>query len=393
MSRTRVRLNPIYYRMLSVANEALLNHRGRPNARVPFGQLSPNKLAKALQAEKPLPREYVFILTDHEAATLQALDGILGDEQMFRPYRVAKRAAAPISHDTFLQYRRRAVAYPRILRWTLLLHDIAKGRYDDFPPAEKSPDKPPHPEVSAKIAQGVSEELIRKGTELGDYALDNGLLGEIIWLVRYHDVLGNIYTGEREPRFLSEICTGLKKQRSRMLGLLQVVALCDMRGTFQGENLTEDKARFWLRFSNSNTVKEEQRDLLDRRIRVWTADLLGIENKGKATAVRRRLGKMKNRDQIRLLFGKRIPYIVNGFYMLNALCDKQLATLMCLIAREYSEKVIRRQKVKLEFDAYRPDPKDENNKRVLDSYKAQIENGNLNVDYARSPPSLKVKAT
>ncbi|MBU1923121.1 MAG: HD domain-containing protein, partial [Candidatus Omnitrophica bacterium] len=131
-----------------------------------------------------------------------------------------------------------------------------------------------HPENSYKIAKKVldsSIDLSRKDREI------------ILWLIRYHDVFGNIYTGERKVSLLLKIVKDLSldKQKERLI-LLQAVTLCDLRGFDGGKNLTEKKARFYLELSEPDVLKQKNSELLVWRIKRFTGSLAGEDNPEKA---------------------------------------------------------------------------------------------------------------
>jgi hypothetical protein len=108
----------------------------------------------------------------------------------------------------------------------MLLHDIGKGRGA----AE------PHAESSGRIAALVLDQ---------DVTAIRALSGRerrlIVWGVRHHDVPGNVYTGERVASYVDEITAAgrdaggdalpaFRPARGLGLRLLQLVALCDLRG-------------------------------------------------------------------------------------------------------------------------------------------------------------------
>jgi len=62
------------------------------------------------------------------------------------------------------------------------------------------------------------------------------------------------------------------------LRLLQVVGLCDLRGTWDGALLTEEKTRFWLDLTNRNQIVARQTDLFAWRLKRWSGDVVGAED-------------------------------------------------------------------------------------------------------------------
>jgi hypothetical protein len=161
---------------------------------------------------------------------------------------------------------------------------------------------------------------------------------QIVWLVRYHDMLGNIYCGERAPRFLLEASRGLDAAEVvGRLQLLQVVMLCDLRGTWDGVLLTDAKARFWLDLAGPERILRRQADLFAWRLERWSGTVGGVANPAAERALREALfsgSDAAERRRLEAAFGDRIAYIVYGFYLFTALDGAQLATLMRLVARE-----------------------------------------------------------
>jgi hypothetical protein len=268
-------------------------------------------------ADLPLPLRQ-FVLTSHERAVLQALEGLLaGRYEALQPQDLAAGLAPP-SVASLAQYRQHALASPHVLRCSLLLHDVAKHRGLEGP----------HPENCARVA----ERLL---AHCDQFSSAEKL--QIVWLVRYHDVLGNIYCGERAPAFLGEMCQGLAAAEvTRRLQLLQVVMLCDLGGTWSGRLLTEEKARFWLDLSGPEQILRRQADLLAWRLRRWSGTVAGVDNAAAERALREALFREADpaeRGRVEAAFGARISYIVYGFYLFTALAPGQLATLLRLLSR------------------------------------------------------------
>jgi hypothetical protein len=258
----------------------------------------------------------------HELSVLQALEWLLaGSREPFCRYALlagAPRDVAPIGPATFSHFAEQTAQSERILRWALLLHDVAKGRGLSGP----------HPENCARIAAQILSHF-------GD--LDEQAKQVITWLVRYHDVLGNIHSGERSPSFLLDItrdCTPAERQRR--LRLLQLVTLCDVRGTEEGAYLTEQRARFWLTLSDETQIRKCQDNLLRWRAERWTGGLAGSTDIKAADALMAKILGNEDGELSRMVaaaFGNRLSYIVYGFYLFTALSTDQLATLMKLVAR------------------------------------------------------------
>ena len=284
--------------------------------------------------------------------------------------------------------------YPRMLRWALVLHDIAKDRHPRCPGQRE--EEIPHPEESKKVAEIICKKLISASKTLGEYHLDACAIERIIWLVENHDVLGNIFTGEREPRVLLERTSDLKKSEIVLhLRLLQVLTLCDVRATAEGKFLTEKRARNWLSLVDPKSVKAMQSKLYRWRVQQWTGDLLGVEDRKAATYVAKklRLRKAKKRTDslsAEQVFGDKIKYIVYGFYLFTALCKEQLAGLIALITDEFNKKVGNRCPVDLVFQKYKP--WESATKAVLQTYEDQISRKQLNCTYDESKRRLTITA-
>ncbi len=259
-----------------------------------------------------------FALTPHERAVLEAGEWLLaGRYECLQPAELATGLTPP-SVESLAQYRRHALGSPGVLRCALLLHDVAKQRGLDGP----------HPDHCARVTERVLAHC---------HQFSAAERAQIVWLVRYHDVLGNIYCGERAPAFLDAMCRGLEQAEvARRLQLLQAVMLCDLRGTLAGRLLTEEKARFWLDLSGPERIAQRQADLLAWRLRRWSGTVAGVDNAAAEEALRDALFggvPATQRRQWESIFGEQITYIVYGFYLFTALAPPQLAALLQHIAR------------------------------------------------------------
>lgn len=321
------------------------------------------RVRSALDGMTDIPAEVRRFTPDrHELAVLQALEWLLsGSREPFCRYTLlpgASRDVALIGPATFSYFAEQAAQAEQILRWTLLLHDVAKGRGLSGP----------HPENCARITAAILSHI-------GD--LDEPEKRMIAWLVRYHDVLGNIHSGERSPSFLLDItrdCTAAERQRR--LRLLQLVILCDLRGTDEGAYLTEQRAQFWLALSDEAYIRKCQDNLLRWRAERWTGDLAGGTN---TPAVDALLAKILGQDaeldrMVAAAFGRRISYIVYGFYLFTAITVDQLATLMKLVARAVDR--FHTEQVTLVFETiYRPGTTDA--QAALRHYTEQLDEDTL----------------
>ena len=253
----------------------------------------------------------------HETAVMNALEDILaGEEEAFLSYDIHESSKkGEMTPETFTEFKASVDRYidketTTILRWAILLHDIGKERGM----------KGPHPEASAQVSEIIEiEELDAKDKEL------------VVWLVKYHDILGNIYTGERVPRELIDIMQGLEeKEIERRLALLQVVMLCDIRGQVVGGEtgafLTDEKAKFWLSIKNTKSIKDLQGRLLDHRLERWTGDMDGTLHIDVKEALSEKMSKKAKR-----LFEDQITYIANGYYTFDALSNDNVDDLSELL--------------------------------------------------------------
>lgn len=334
-----------------------------------------------------LPRSLrQFVLTPHEIAVLEALERLLAARyDAWQPAHVYEGLAPP-SVASLAHYRQRAAASPDVLRWSLLLHDVAKQRGLDGP----------HPEHCARVAERILAHAGRWSA---------AEKAQIVWLIRYHDVLGNIYCGERAPAFLREMCRELDAAESaRRLQLLQVVMLCDLRGTWQGALSSEEKARFWLDLSRPEQILRRQADLFAWRLQRWSGSLAGVPDAEAEQALRNALfagASTAERRRLETVFGQRIAYIVYGFYLFTALPPHLLATLLRHIARALDG--LARDNWCLVFDTvYRPRElldtaaEREAAEQALRHYTEQLQQGRLALyvemaDAVRPAPTIHVR--
>lgn len=237
------------------------------------------------------------------------------------------------------------------LRWALLLHDITKQRNVDEAKFG------PHAHTSAEVVK-----------YLAFLNNEDGISLDIVeWLVRYHDVLGNLLTGEQRPEELWKALAinnwdGLKDKAEGKLGLLQIMTFCDMWGTLGGRFLTDEKLNFLL------GVKKEILNydpFVKYRIHRWTGNEDLIPNKERNDAVLEGINETTMR-----VFSQKVGRIAQGFYLFVALVAKKgtdaLTNLLDKIA-EYCEKELDAslEVVNLQFDRYRRNSKLE---QVLDRY-------------------------
>jgi hypothetical protein len=282
--------------------------------------------------------------SEHEKQVVQAMEQFLNnDRKSFLNYRVGKEYKMPeVTSATYDKFQKKFQFYVErqnaalILRWAMLLHDIGKGRGVGEP----------HSEASAKIVHRIFQQRNFRNID----ELEENEKKFVVWIVQHHDVMGNIYTGERIATYLNQITSKVKDavdnweslfrpEREKGLAFLQFSMLCDLRGTASknvyGIYLTDKKANFWLKLSNSQTVEDLASNLYDHRIKKWTSGLDGSPNPQKKEELQSCIDKKdyRNKDKIMLYFGKKINYIVNGYYILAELASERIADLAELMER------------------------------------------------------------
>ena len=397
MTDPELRVNPIYGQMLSVVNEAMLE-AGLARVSPCPDPMPPCELRQALQLSPSSPEPYPYSPTRHEVWVLRCGDLLIKAHQgPFLEYSVQPPLTAdPVQLDTLSVYARCASRFPITLRWALLLHDIAKDRYPR-PLTQEAPDLAgaEHPKLCKETVQGISAYLLGRSKALGEYRMSHATLELVLWLVEHHDVLGNMFTGERAPRFLlDQGGTPAQGDVAHWLSLLQVVTLCDLWATADGKFLTEQKARYWLSLGDRGSVESRQRELYDWRIQRWTGDLSGVGNPQAAAYVKVALAVQPSQGSSRRVeevFGDAIDHIVYGFYLFTALNEAELAVLLGLAATEYNKRVPKgTQSMALAFQKYKPWEPD--TQAVLEAYRAQIRDGRLDCEYDGKSRTLRVVA-
>jgi hypothetical protein len=299
------------------------------------------------------------ITIDHEIPVLESLEWLLeGNFHNFQDY-AEEKSVTKISQSTFARYQQQAQEAPFILRNALLLHDLVKGR--------NMPE--PHSETGADLLREIQPAILPDILRLNN-TTDHSIFDLIVWLVRYHDTLGNIYTGEREPSFLIDILAGLPNPNQN-LRLLQVMMLCDIRGTKNGRYLTENRARYWLELSDKEAIQRKNDELFDWRVERWTGNLIGNNNPQKAKKVLAHLNNKSKSEYVREVFGLKITRVVYGFYLFVDLSEDELATLMTVITNICMARPTQCKKIILEFEPYKP--WEANASEILNSYRNQLQ--------------------
>ncbi len=319
-----------------------------------------------------------FELTIHEEAVLQIFRLLSKDPSgALLPYQhhPVVEDSFRVKQESFIQFSAIIRYHSLLLAWALLFHDIAKGRLPG-----------PHPQRSYEVVKECMDKIAELSLELSATDADR-----MQWLIRYHDLLGNIYTGERAPNFLLDILSDLdENERHLRIRLLQFVTLCDMLGMDGGRYLTEPKVRFWLSLSEDTFVHALQDDLFSYRIRRWAGDLLGREDATKAEALRFRLGQTQQIQLVEQVFGPVTGYIQYGFYLFSALSAEgveDLADLLSTIA-QFVIQVVDGTCYSIRFIPYRP--WDVSTESILKMYREKIRSDSLRLEYDMKTSELKV---
>jgi hypothetical protein len=267
-----------------------------------------------------------FDFTEHEIDVIEAMENLTaaGKSEAYG-YFVDQ---GKISKTTFDEYMRRSEMYldhkaKTILRWAAMLHDLGKGRGLDS--------RIPHPQISADIARSILPGI-------GTQELDDEARADIVWLVKNHDILGNIDTAERAARCLSRELEVLDAgKHEKMLFLLQLMVLADMKGTKKGMFLSDEKAAFYLDLSTPEQLTRREAMLADWRIRRWTGKKDGSLIPEKEKRLRDLIDQSDLKEKIDMAFGRQINYVANAFYTVTELSAEELFNLMKMVAATISE--------------------------------------------------------
>jgi tRNA(Arg) A34 adenosine deaminase TadA len=339
--------------------------------------------AKAAEALSPAN----FKFDDHERAVFAATSALLsGNKAAFLDY---KAQPSNMTIGTFTQYAAIAAnitSRQRDLLWTaMILHDMGKR----IAPAG-------HALISGRLADRF---LQGKGFTQDEVDL-------IKWLVSYHDFFGNVFTGERKADFiLGTMGQADAAEQQLRLKMLQLVTVCDMKGTAKGKYLDDGKASFYLKLSDpaNLTWMSEQNNIYAWRINRWGGTVLGEDVRARATALMDEIEKLGKKDAVERYFGTALSHITNGFYIFTALAPKELALLLARIAVVIEGSDPGMTNIRLDFTApYRPgDSKSETMMQALramltDKYAAEalpisLEPGIVTVDTASLIEPIKAR--
>ena len=211
----------------------------------------------------------------------------------------------------------------------------------------------------------------------------------VLWLVRHHEVLEEVFRGERRAVYLDRIsakfcgkcgdcrpgrpCTRCSEKAREAMSLLFVVSLCDSMASLS-QDTVQDRIDLWNRIIASND-RSRVADL-PHRVAQWTSC-------EKAGQTRRSLGRRADTDALhqqltataRDVFAYRIGHIANGAELLRALAVRWKARLLNTIADHYAHN-FDGEEVTLSFER-RYDPEDSNAARLLMQYENAIRNARI----------------
>ena len=218
-----------------------------------------------------------------------------------------------------------------ILEIALALHDIGQ-RLNNEPHSESGYRVlKDNPQVQAAVDRHLSQWPAPRPATLSAEELHL-----VQWLVQHHDVLGNIYTGERKACYLNEIFADLREGlRERAQDLLFVVAVADFVGRSR-KRLKRKRVDFWKARLRENEQQREAFPDLPQRIEQWTwggPRKIRLGSTEHQSEQNRLLGNLTP-DASRVL-SQYISHITYGLYLLQWLDLDTKAQLLNRIADVY----------------------------------------------------------
>lgn len=203
-----------------------------------------------------------------------------------------------------------------ILELALALHDIGQ-RLNDEPHAESG-----YRLLNANRPQfkAAVETHLEQWSGARPPALAENELSLVLWLVRHHDVLGNIYTGERKAHYLNSMFNELQAVSGHVHSakhLLFVVAVTDFVGRSPGK-LKRKRVDFWKSRLQEDEQKREAFPDFDQRTEQWTWGGAKKTKPGSTEHERQKIQLTRKLTDIAIrAFSQNIGHITYGLYLLQ----------------------------------------------------------------------------
>jgi hypothetical protein len=283
-----------------------------------------------------------------------------------------------------------------ILEITLALHDIGKREDSDGS----------HAEIGYRLLNRhhvALRDAIRCHCEASGIVPvvdEDDHLRMILWLVRHHEVLREVYWGDRRAVHLDRIsaqwckncfdcakgrrCRKCREKVSGAFWLLLVVSVCDTMDDVP-EDVMQRMVEFWRELIESNN-RAQFHDLSNRVTR-WTCHETAGRTEGSASQQTDALWNQLN-GTARDVFSYRIGRIVDGRELLQALSLPWKARLLNLIADHYAHN-FNTEEVTLSF-ARRYDPGDPESAELLAHYDTAIRNRTITTSANYAQKEIRV---
>ena len=272
-----------------------------------------------------------------------------------------------------------------LLEIVLALHDIGKQEYFDGS----------HAEAGYRLLNRhhvALREAIKRYCEehnIVPVPIEDDHVRMILWLVRHHEALQEIYRAERRATYLDQIgaqlckhcndctkqrpCFNCKRKINKALRLLMTISLCDSLSDHAQQDV-RPKVDFWRK-----VIKQEHRARLSdlsHRVARWTRGGTNghvegsFEHKAAADQLWHQL-KPATRD----VFDYRVGHVVHGSELLRALDLRWKARLLNVIADHYAHN-FDAEEITLSFARpYHPDEADA--AELLAQYEEALRNGTI----------------
>jgi len=160
------------------------------------------------------------------------------------------------------------------------------------------------------------------------------LLEESFWLIKNHDWFGPIFFGERLPAPLYDSITNFPSaSQKKLMLLLALFTLCDVRGTRNGIYLTNSKAEFYLALAKGEIPISSPNEVINYRMLRFAGNPDGTPNPQKEAAAKRIIKQLdaSRKGLLEDQFGT-LPFIDYGFPNFSALTAKNIVNLALLLA-------------------------------------------------------------